>query len=248
MDMQRFTIFPGLLALTLVASAAMADPLAPASARLTDETDRYPHNVLGGIPGRATLEVTLENGTQLRHTLPDARVFEDIAPRLWDIDADGTPEIVTVESDQSHGARLTAWAIENTGEGPRLHLRTAGEFIGRRFRWLAPLGIADFLGTGAPQIAYVAMPHLARQLVIVAVEGARFVPVRTLDGVSNHRIGDEVITSTTRLCGTTTEIVVPSGDWRRILGIRFSSGQPVIRDLGRYRAQTGLEGLPPCAE
>lgn len=52
-------------------------------------TDRYPHNVLGDIPGHGALDVTLASGRVLRMVLPDTRVFEDIAPRLADIDGDG---------------------------------------------------------------------------------------------------------------------------------------------------------------
>ena len=127
----------------------------------------------------------------LRLVLPEARVFEDIAPRLWDIDGDGVPEIVAVESDQHLGARLTAWTVQRTADGTHtVVLRAAGDFIGTRFRWLAPVGMADFTGDGRPEIAYVAMPHLARRLVLVRLDGARFLPVAQLDGISNHRIGE----------------------------------------------------------
>ena len=46
---------------------------------------------------------------QLRIDLPERRVFEYIAPRLWDITGDDRPEIVAVESDAEQGARLTVW-------------------------------------------------------------------------------------------------------------------------------------------
>lgn len=224
-------MFRVLVFLVFWAPLAQAQPF-PVSATLEGPTNRYPHNVLGQIPGRTTLVVQASTGTVLRHVLPENRVFEDIAPRLWDIDADGTPEIVTVESDQSEGARFTAWAIDTN---PQITLRAAGEFIGRRFRWLVPVGVADFTGQGSPQVAYVAMPHLARQLVIVPFDGDRFVPVATHENVSNHRIGDETITSVVRLCNGTPQIILPSGDWRRIVGLQFEGESMQRFDLGRLR-------------
>ena len=188
--MSQARALSAILCLALITSAS-AEPVAPFSARFAEPTNRYPHNVLGDLPGFGSLEVRLAGGTSLRLVLPESRVFEDISPRLWDIDGDGIPEIVAVESDQHLGARLTAWSVQRTPDGTHgISLRAAGDFIGTRFRWLAPVGMADFTGDGRPEIAYVAMPHLAHRLVLVRLDGARFLPVAQLDGISNHRIGE----------------------------------------------------------
>ena len=209
-------IRPALLALMGICLpiAAFAEPVAPAAARFSAPTDRYPHNVLGDIPGFGALQVTLADGTGLTLVLPENRVFEDIAPRLWDVDNDGIAEIVVVESDQRLGARLTAWNAQRNPDGtPTITLRAASEFIGTRFRWLAPAGIADFTGDGRPEIAFVAMPHLAKRLVLVGLRGDRFVPLAQLDGISNHRIGQNFITGALGDCPTGPVLAVPSGDW-----------------------------------
>ena len=188
--MSQARALSAILCLALITSAS-AEPVAPLSAQFIEPTNRYPHNVLGDLPGFGALEVRLAGGTSLRLVLPESRVFEDISPRLWDIDGDGIPEIVVVESDQRLGARLTAWTVQRTADGTHtVVLRAAGDFIGTRFRWLAPVGMADFTGDGRPEIAYVAMPHLAHRLVLVRLDGARFLPVAQLDGISNHRIGE----------------------------------------------------------
>jgi hypothetical protein len=210
--------------LAISAATANAQPASIQSARFAQPTDRYPHNVLGELRGFGALEVTLDTGTILRLTLPDTRVFEDIAPRLWDIDGDGQPEVVAVESDQRLGARLTAWSIDATQTAPTLTLRAASDFIGTRFRWLAPVGIADFTGNGRPEIAYVAMPHLAKRLILVELAGNRFVPVAQMDGVSNHRIGQDFITGGVVFCTDGPRILVPSGDWQRRLQVRYADG------------------------
>ncbi len=218
------TLAASLIALAISATATMAQPLSIQSARFALPTDRYPHNVLGDLRGFGALDVTLDTGTTLRLTLPDSRVFEDIAPRLWDIDGDGQPEVVAVESDQRLGARLTAWSIDATQTAPALTLRAASDFIGTRFRWLAPVGIADFTGDGQPEIAYVAMPHLAKRLILVELAGNRFVPVAQMDGVSNHRIGQDFITGGVVICTDGPRILVPSGDWQRRLQVRYADG------------------------
>lgn len=124
----------------LMGPAVIAEPVPVLSAQFTEPTNRYPHNVLGNLPGFAALNVTLTENTTLTLQLSESRVFEDIAPRLWDIDGDGISEIVAVESDQQQGARLTAWSARRKPDGQHtIELRAAGDFIGTRFRWLAPL-------------------------------------------------------------------------------------------------------------
>ena len=230
------------------ATAAASEPAQPLFARFAEPTGRYPHNVLGDLPGFGALEVTLEGGAMLRLVLPEARVFEDIAPRLWDIDANGIAEIVVVESDQRLGARLTAWSARRGLDGTHsLALRAAGEFIGTRFRWLAPAGIADFTGDGRPDIAYVEMPHLARRLVLVGLEGERFVPRAWLGGVSNHRIGEDFITGGVRDCGAFAEIILPSADWRRVMGVTFRDDRLEAADLGPFTGAEALGLMLSCA-
>ncbi|SEM88567.1 hypothetical protein SAMN04488003_1069 [Loktanella fryxellensis] len=235
----------GLAALFACGTGTMAATDVIAGARLTHPTDRYPHNVLGDIPGYAALEVTLTDGTLLRLVLPPDRVFEDIAPRLADIDGDARPEVVTVESDQRLGARLTAWTVVPGADGTLgIALRAAGDFIGTRFRWLAIVGIADFDRDGTPEVAYVDRPHVAQQLVIVRLSGERFVPVMRLDGVSNHRIGDSAITGGVRDCGVGPELWLPTADWRRVVRIAWRDDTWTVADAGAMSASGAA--LPGC--
>lgn len=244
--MSRTRVFSAILCLVLAASAS-AEPVAALSAQFTEPTNRYPHNVLGDLPGFGALEVRLADGTSLRLVPPKSRVFEDISPRLWDTDGDGIPEIVVVESDQRLGARLTAWTVQRTADGTHtLVLRAAGDFIGTRFRWLAPVGIADFTGDGRAEIAYVAMPHLARRLVLVRLDGDRLVPVAQLDGISNHRIGEAFITGGVRDCGKGPEMLLPTSDWQKIARIRFTSGRLTAVNHGPFINAAALEAQLLC--
>lgn len=235
--------------LCCLVTTATADPVAPLSARFVEPTNRYPHNVLGDLPGFGALDVGLEGGRTLRLTLPDTRVFEDIAPRLWDIDGDGIAEIVVVESDHRLGARLTAWSVRRASDGAfDLKLRAANDFIGTRFRWLAVAGIADFTGDGQSEIAFVEMPHLARRLVFVRLVGDRFEPIARMEGFSNHRIGENFITGGTRDCGAGTKLVLPSANWQRVAGVTFANGAFNATDLGPFTDVQALEALRACAD
>ncbi len=219
-----------------------ADPLPwPVSASLSEATDRYPHNVLGRIPAFTKMEVTLQTcrdcaTPQMRAsvTLPPPWVFEDIAPRLWDVTGDGRAEIVVVQSHETQGARLTVWALRAPSDttGPVMRMIAATPPIGTRFRWLAPFGYGDFTGDGRIEIAYVETPHLGKTLRLVGIEGAELVPRGALRGVTNHRIGQETISGFVRHCAGRAQAVLATADWSRLTAVGFANGQLAGQDLG----------------
>ncbi|MEO0999549.1 MAG: VCBS repeat-containing protein, partial [Pseudomonadota bacterium] len=143
-------------------------------------TTRYPHGVLGDRIEYGTLVLRGEGG-EWRVTLPETRVFEDIAPRVVELDGDPGPEVLVVEADLERGAALVAY--EPGAEGTLIR-RGATRHIGRRFRWLSPAGVADFDGDGRPDVAYVETPHLGKTLRFVTLEGARFVEIASAGGFS----------------------------------------------------------------
>lgn len=214
----------------------------PIVARLSHPTDRYDHDVLGGIPPWSMLEVTARACSSCGHgpeisrvTLPDTLVFEDVAPRLWDVTGDGRPEIVVVESHIARGARLAVWAHAATG-GVLVRIAATG-FIGTPHRWLAPVGAGDFDRDGRIEIAYVDRPHLLRALVFVRLEGNRLREIARAPGFSAHRIGDTVITSVVRTCADgLAEVVLPNADWTRLMAVQLAAGQVQARDLGAMSA------------
>ncbi|MEH7827706.1 FG-GAP repeat domain-containing protein [Gemmobacter denitrificans] len=213
-------------ALTTSTAAQDQDPLR--AARFEAPTDRYPHNIMGRLPAHGGLVVETVSGQTHRSRLPDRLVFEDFAPRLIDTNGDGRTEIVVVESDRDRGARLAIWSV--TGDG--LTRIAATPFIGRRFRWLAPIGAADFDGDGRPELAYVEKPHLDKVLHIVRHEGNRLVPVARLAGISNHAIGQETLQSRIDTCPGGPQIVALDGSGQRQLAIRLTANRLEARDLG----------------
>jgi hypothetical protein len=219
--------------LALSAVPAIAEGVA--SARYDDPTTRYAHGILGDAVEWGALVMTGTSGKSYRLMLPETRVFEDIAPRLADIDDDGDLEIIAVESDLSRGSRLSVYGTEG--------LIASNEFIGRPNRWLAPVGVgaADLDGDGRVEFAYVDRPHLAKTLVIMRREGRRLVTVAALEGVTNHRIGDTEISGGVRDCGEGPEMIVASADWSQVVEVRFDGAGFSTRALA------AIEGRPTFA-
>jgi hypothetical protein len=219
----------------LAASPGVADPLRIAAADYADPVTRYGHDVLGGGGEYETLRLTLSDGRRLSLTLSAPLVFEDLAPRLADLDGDGAPEVLTVESHDRLGAQLRVWTLR---DGAPVTAAAFGR-IGTRHRWLAPVGAADLTGDGAVEIAYVDRPHLARTLrvwrYLPGPDGtARAEEIATLPGVTNHRIGETVIHGGIRRCDPDRrpEIILADAAFSEILAIRLEAGGLTPRPLG----------------
>lgn len=227
-------MFPA--ALLLVAALAAGPARAEITrARFAAPTTRYGHGVLGDAVEYGALDLFLSNGRTRRITLPETRVFEDLTPRLDDLDGDGAPEVLVVESDLDRGARLSIY--DETG------LIAATPFIGTPFRWLAPLGAADLDGDGFAEIAYVDRPHLAKTLRIWRFRDGRLEQVATLGGLTNHRIGDDVISGGLRHCGPRPEIILASGDWSRLIAVTLEAERLTPTDLGPYSQENETAAL-----
>ena len=208
------------------------------AARYTDPTDRYPHGVLGDRLEWGALELTLSNGSQRRIVLPQDRVFEDLEPRLADVDLDGDLEVISIESHQLQGARLAIYDASG--------LVAANPYIGTRFRWLAPVAIADLDEDGAIEIAYVDRPHLAKILRVWRFNDSRLFQVASLQGVTNHKIGEDSISGGLRDCGAGPEMVVASRNWGSIVSVKLNAAELVARELGTFEGPQSFTTALAC--
>ena len=225
----------------------------PIGASYAEPTDRYDHNIMGRIQGWGRLEVDLApcstcNSGVVRVSLdqPQSRVFEDFAPRLWDITGDGRPEIVTVESDLSKGARLAVWGVTEDAGGASLRRLATTDYLGTKHRWLAPIGAADFDRDGTIEIAYVERPHVDRVLRLVRLEGNQLANVASLAGVTNHAIGQEQVESLVRTCGGVPEIIALSEDGQFVLAVTWDIQGLTARQIGQATNRRLPEGLYQC--
>jgi hypothetical protein len=241
---RRALLASGLLLAAASTQGAASDIIQ--AAKYSEPTTRYAHGVLGDAVEWGTLRLTVgackgcadaANRTVLIR-LPETRVFEDTAPRLADLDSDGAPEVIVVESDLNLGARL---AVYDAGG-----LITATPFIGRAFRWLAPLGAADLDGDGTTEIAYIDRPHLAKTLRVWRYAGRSLSEVASLPGLTNHRIGESHISGGIRDCGNGPEIVTVDAAWRTVMATRLQDDRLSARPLGPFRGAVSLEDAVAC--
>ncbi len=193
-----------------------------AEAWLAEPTLRYRHGVLGDSVEAEALKVRLRDGRVLSHFLPGDSVYEDLEPRI--IDLDGEEMILVVRSYLSGGAAIAVYRIKNDRIVP------VGESypIGLSHRWLNPVGAADFDGDGRSEIAAVVTPHLSGLLTIYQRDGDLFQKDGVRSGYSTHFIGSTILAMSvvTDADGDgVADIVLPSLDRDRLAVVSFTGGK-----------------------
>ena len=233
-----------LVGLSLIAGkSAQAQTSLIIGAEFIEPTDRYDHGVLGPDAEWGALRLTIAacqtcDGRDIVLRLPPTRVFEDLAPRLIDLDFDGAPEVVVIESDASLGARLSIYGA--TG------LITATPYIGNSFRWLAPLGAADLDDDGAMELAYIDRPHLAKILRVWRYQNRTLTEIASAGGLTNHKIGEAFISGGIRDCGEGPEIITADAGWSRIMATQLSDDQLGSREIAAFTGPASLAGALNC--
>ncbi len=227
----------------MAAGLLLTPPVAHAAetviaAQFDGPTTRYAHAVLGDAIEYTELLITTQSAegqVSYRFRLGEDHVFEDLAPRLWDITGDGLPEVVVVETDMARGASLAVY--NQSGKIAQT------PYIGQRHRWLAPIGAADLNGDGRIEVAFIDRPHLAKVLRVFAWDGAglQFVAetdARAFGGLTNHRIGEDFISGGLRQCAQNPELglkqdtelgsemitamITANGDWSAVMATRLT--------------------------
>lgn len=220
-----------------MATSACAETIL--SAEYDAPTDRYDHGILGDAIEWGALQITTDTGVR-RFVLSQERVFEDVAPRLADVDGDGVPEVVVVETLASEGAQLAIY--DETGK------IAATPHIGRTNRWLAPVGVADLDGDGLIEVAFVDRPHLAKTLRVWRFIDGALLPITDLPGLTNHRIGESDIGGGIRDCGQGPEMITASADWTRVMATTLSGGQLTSRSLGTHVDRGSFASALACEQ
>ncbi len=236
--------------LTQMPETAVLDPdtTGPVTGAWFDSpTTRYTHGVLGDQIEAGALFAYSDRShnscNMIWITLDQGHVFEDVAPRLVDLDGDGENEIIVVRSSATQGAQLAVYGDSQDGES--LRLIAATPYIGRANRWLAPIGASDLDGDGVMEIAYIDRPHLAKTLRVWRYESETLTEVAAAGGLTNHRIGEDFISSGIRDCGDGSEMITANANWSRLIATRFDGETITARDLGAW-SQSNLTRAMGC--
>ncbi len=187
-------------------------------------TDRYPHGALGDDIEGGSLVAETADGKRVDYVLPDTHVFEDLTPRIADLDGDGTSEIVTIRSGLATGGAIAIYGLR---DGKLTELAVAAE-IGTPNRWMNIAAIlpADPDKQGGAQVIYaVRTPHIGGVLFAVRFEGTKAsFDDRLATDVTNHVYGsrEQGLAYGGMLSGTSHPVLVmPSQDRR---SLRFALG------------------------
>jgi len=151
----------------------------------SEPTTRYGHAVLGDGVEAGALKIKNARGQVFTFRLPSTEVFEDIAPRLADLDRNGRTEVITILSSSTDGASIAVFGLN----GNAFTKIAQTPFIGQANRWLNIAEINNFGGSRRPDIAAVITPHLAGVLQFYRFRNGVLARVAQASGFSNHFIG-----------------------------------------------------------
>ncbi len=186
-------------------------------------TERYGHGVLGDRIEASALKVETASGEFLVYSLTDDSVFEDLTPRLADIDGDGRDEIIAVHSYGDSGAAVALFGIRD-GELVRL---AESNPIGMPNRWLNPIGAGDFDGNGMSEIAVIQTPHIGGILILYRWQGERLTETTRRFGFSTHAMGSTVLGMSALLDldgDDSDEILVPDQGRTDLKAVSYAGG------------------------
>ncbi|WP_299871773.1 VCBS repeat-containing protein [uncultured Cocleimonas sp.] len=210
-----------------------------------DATTRYAHGVLGDEIEAGALYAKTMEGKIVSVSLEASQVFEDIHPRLTDLDGDGRNEIITIRSHNQKGAQIAVYGI--TKESPNtLSLVASTPYIGSSHRWLAPVGIADFDNDGTMDIAYIDRPHLAKILRVWSYRDGGLQQVAQKQGLTNHSIGHNFITGGVQKCGNKSSMITVDSNWKRLIKTSLQNGKLTSEDIGPYTGTASADAALNC--
>ncbi len=201
---------------------------------LAEPTTRYDHGILGSPLTAASLVIESKDGKLQTVRLKDDAVFEDLTPRLADLDGDGRDEVIVVKSYLKRGSAL---AVVGLNKG-KYEVIAETPPLGQPHAWLNPAGIADFTGDGKPDIAFVRMPHAVGALELWSWVDRKLRKTGELPDIANHIAGSHALgmSATADFDGDgIADLAVPSFDRS---SLRIVSFAPQPHDIASVRLPT----------
>lgn len=186
-------------------------------AQYAKPTLKYTHGILGDAIEAEQL-VVVQDSVFYELDLADEYVFEDIRPRLFDVNQDGALEFITIRSHQDLGAGIVIYKIE---QGV-LEEYAFVEEIGFSNKWLNLVGINDFTNDGQIEMVWVQTPHIGGILKYTVIEAGKLEPLDQTGEYSNHGIGEHnlCLSATTEINGEKL-FYLPNQARTKIIGFKI---------------------------
>ena len=182
-------------------------------------TEKYGHGILGDKIEAEQLVVVVD-GVFYEHTLPNAYVFEDIRPRLYDVDDDNQLEFITIRTHVTEGAGIVIYKIINEA---LVEYANVPE-IGTSYRWLNIVSIDDLDNDGNIELAWIQTPHIGGILKVARIREGAINVLAEKSQYSNHAIGEKNLCLSVLSEQLNEKIIyVPSQDRKRIVGFTFQN-------------------------
>jgi FG-GAP-like repeat len=217
-----------------------------ARAWLADPTDRYDHGILGDKIEAGSVVIETRDGVRHPVQLKNDAVFEDLEPRIADLNGDGRDNVIVVKSYIKRGSAL---AVIGERRG-KYEIIAETPPLGAPYRWLDPVGLADFTGDHKTDIALVRQPHVDGMLELWSWRDGRLRKVAELPDATDHIAGSRAMdmSAVADFDGDgVADIAIPSFDRDTLRIVSFAPTPRTIASIKLpAKAVTNL-GLLPAA-
>ena len=184
----------------------------------------YKHGILGDEIEAKQLVVVVDS-VFYAHKLSKDFVFEDIRPRLYDVDGDSKLEFITIRSNVSKGAGIAIYKIIDE----QLVEYAQVPEIGTSHRWLNIVAINDLDNDGVVELVWIETPHIGGILKVAKIKAGTLEVLTERAQYSNHAIGVRNLclsVLTKQLKGKV--FYVPNQTRDKIKGFTFSNNELLV--------------------